>query len=120
MAENNTLNAPEEVLAVPPTDVVAEKAEKMAEAIDKAVTKKARKPKTKKTPAKPTKDQIIAQLKAENDHLKEIIESKDFAVKQITQRMDDLCKTYTDKTEYAMDMLTTCFKSIYREFKGER
>lgn len=108
MDENKTLNAPEEVVCPP---------EEVSEALPK---KKVRKPKTKKTPAKPTKDMIIAQLKAENEQLKEIIESKDFAVKQITERMDSLCKAYTDKTEYAMDMLTTCFKSIYREFKGER
>lgn len=116
MAENATTT---EVLPVP-EEAVAVKAEKMAEAIDKAVTKKIRKPRTKKTPAKPTKDMIIAQLKAENEQLKGIIESKDFAVQQMTKRMDELCKRYTDKTEYAMDMLTTCFKSIYREFKGER
>lgn len=107
---------PEAVMAVcPPEDVMA-----IPETPEKALPKKVRKPKTKKTPAKSTKDMIIAQLQAENEQLKKIIASKDQTAEDLRKQIDGLCKVYTDKTEYAMDMLTTCFKSIYREFKGER
>lgn len=107
---------PEEAMPIPASLKNVEEADHSNE----AAPKKVRKPKTKKTPTKPTKDQIIDLLKTENEQLKKIIESKDKANEELRRQMDGLCKVYTDKTEYAMDMLTTCFKSIYREFKGER